>query len=62
MVFQLPVKVITEIRLVAGIKFVVIFTVAALDLAVVPRSIRFNKFMSYTELGGSSLEQRRLFL
>ncbi len=46
MVFQLLVKIITEIKLVAGIELVVIFTVVAFDLAVVSRSIRLNMLMS----------------
>ena len=62
MVFQLLVKVITGIKLVAGVELVVIFTVAAFDLAVVSRGIWFNKLMSYTELGSGSLKQCRLIL
>ena len=60
--FQLLVKVITGIKLVAGVELVVIFTVAAFDLAIVPRSIWFNKLMPYTELGSGSLKQCRLIL
>ncbi len=63
MVFQLLVKIITEIKLVAGIELVVIFTVVAFDLAVVSRSIRLNNMlMSYAELGSGRLKQCRLFL
>ncbi len=62
MVFQLLVKIITEIKLVAGIELVVIFTVVAFDLAVVSRSIRLNMLMSYAELGSGRLKQCRLFL
>lgn len=62
MVFQLLVKVITGIKLVAGIEFVVIFTVTAFDLPLVSRGIRLNKLMSYTELCSGSLKQCRLIL
>lgn len=45
----------------AGIELVVIFTMAAFNLAVVARGIGLDKFVVYTEPGSSSLEQRRLF-
>ena len=45
----------------AGIEFVVIFAMAAFDIAVVARSIGLDKLMAYTELGSGSLKQYRLF-
>ena len=45
----------------AGIELVVIFTMAAFNLAVVARSIGLYKLVVYTELGSGSLEQRKLF-
>ena len=40
----------------AGIELVVVFAVAALDLAVVARSIGANELVADTELCGSYLE------
>ena len=62
MSFQLLIKVITRIKTVAGIEFVVILTMAALDLAVVARSIRANELVADTELRSSCLEQSWLVL
>ena len=45
-----------------GIEFVMIFTVAAFNLAVVARSIGLYKLVVYTVPGSGSLEQRKLFL
>ena len=44
----------------AGIEFVVVFAVAALDLAVVTRSIRTNELVPDSALRSGCLEQRRL--
>lgn len=43
----------------AGIKFVMVFTVTAFDFAVVARRIGSNEFVSNSEFGGCSLKQRR---
>ena len=43
-----------------GIEFVMIFTVAAFNLAVVARSIGLYKLVVYTEFGSGSLKQCRL--
>ena len=45
----------------AGIEFVVIFTVAAFDLSIMAGSIWLDKLVVYTELGSGSLKQRRFF-
>ena len=42
MSFQLLIKIITGIKTVAGIEFVVILTVAAFNLAIVAMSVRLN--------------------
>ena len=40
----------------AGIEFVVVFAMAALDFAVVARSVRTNKLVTDTELCSSALK------
>ena len=46
----------------AGIEFVVVFAVAALDLTVVARSIRANELVADTELRSGCQKQRGLVL
>lgn len=62
MSFKLLIKVITGKERVAGIKFVVIFPMAALNFSVMARGIGTDKFMCYAHLSGSFLEQSRLVL
>ena len=54
------IKVITGIKTVAGIEFVVVFAVASLNLTIVARSIRANELVPDSELRSGCLEQRRL--
>lgn len=56
MSFQLLIKVITRIKAVAGIEFVVILTVTAFNLTIVARSIRTNELVADTESGSGGLE------
>ena len=52
-------KVLKRIKFVGGIKVFVIFAVRAFHFSVVPRRIRFNEFMSYSQLFEASLKQRQ---
>ena len=52
-------KVIQGIERVARVEAFLILTVAALDLAVVPRRIGTNQFMPDAKLGGSFFKQSR---
>ena len=56
------IKVITGIKTIAGIEFVVVFAVTTLDFAVVARSIRANELVADTELRSSCLKQGWLIL
>ena len=62
MSFQLLIKVITGIKTMAGIEFVMVFAVTTLDLTVVARSIRANELVADTELCSGCLEQCWLVL
>ena len=52
-------KVLERIERVARVEAFLILTVAALDLTVVPRSIRANEFVADPQLGSRLFEQRR---
>ena len=56
------IKVITGIKTVAGIEFVVVFAVTTLDFAVVARIIRANELVADTKLRSSCLKQGWLIL
>ena len=56
---ELLCKIIQKVNRVAGIKTLLIRTVAALHLAVVLRSIRTDQPMPDAKLGSSPLNQRR---
>ena len=58
--FKLFIKIITGKERVAGIEFIVIFPMAALNLYVMARGIGTDKFMCYAHLNGSFLKQSRL--
>lgn len=56
------IKVITGVKTVAGIEFVMVFAMTTLSFAVVARSIRANKLVADTEHRSICLEQSGLIL
>ena len=60
MSFKLFIKIVTGKERVAGIKLVVIFAMAALNLSVMARSIGTDKFMFYAQRGSGLLKHCRL--
>ena len=54
---ELLFKVVKRIKSVSGIKIFVIFSVAALDLAVVPRRVWLDQLVTYPTLFEVRLEQ-----
>ena len=47
---QLLLKILERVKVMSGIEFFVVFSVASLHLAVVPWSIRLNEFVADTKL------------
>ena len=56
---ELLCEIIKRIKGVAGIKTLLILTVTALNLSVVPRGIGAEQLMSDAQFGGSPFKQRR---
>ena len=56
---ELLCEIIKRIKGMAGIKTFLVFTVAALDLAVVARGIWANQLMPDAQIGRSPFKQRR---
>lgn len=55
--YQLLIRVITGIKAVARIELIVVFAVAAFDLAIVASGIGTNELVADTESGSGCLEQ-----
>ena len=53
-------KVCKTVELMASVEFLVVFSVAALNFSVMPWRIRFNQFVTNTELHQSVLKERWL--
>ena len=56
---KLVCEIIQRIESMAGIEAFLVFTVTALDLAVVTRGIRANEFVAHSQLGSCIFKQRR---